>query len=382
MSNSSTKTNISDTSSTSAIADTGPCSDGLRLLPPAAHRPPGTFHLTLGTMDLSDEEDMNLAIKLLDQIGYLDLLRAAEAGELAEPTNPSRKGRSEQGNRARGEAAPAAQGVSAQSKSEPETAARSSLQSLTREITPPQVGGPPDARRSLVQSTQETRTGAHSSSPSSLPAPLSITLYGLGTFPEAKASRVFYARPYDATSRLLPFGKAVRRIFQEAGLITETRPLVLHATVANMIYVKDRSRGFRVKGKGRSRGGQAGTVDARDILRFFNDGPAVDAQGGNRQLASPSLLGSVSGFASTTTTSTSTTEADTSSSPDTLGPPVNLMSTSSSPSGSDPETHKQFIWARDIQIDRIRICKMGAEPADIEGWGMEYKPIAEKVFFL
>lgn len=137
----------------------------------------------------------------------------------------------------------------------------------------------------------------------------------------------------------------------EAGLITETRPLVLHATVANLIYVKGKGKGksrgaarrlggldggTEAKGEDDGAGGgtsptggrnksDGGNVDAREILKIFN-------------------------------------------------PNGNGESVRSMPMDS------QFIWASDIPLDRIRICKMGAEKCDTPDWGLEYRPIAEKVF--
>ncbi|EXJ88542.1 hypothetical protein A1O1_05472 [Capronia coronata CBS 617.96] len=374
-------------SNTSAAVEAGFREETLRILPPAAHRPPGTFHLTLGTMDLSDEEDLNLATRLLHQIDYVDLLRAAEVGGVSDHLNRRREGKVEHGNGgAEAEVDPKARDALAeeeeveaetpaaseegeaagQSQNKPQAAIESPatlLHSLARAITPPPL---------RAETSLETRPASDSStlipeipiparlstSLSSQPAPLSITLFGLGTFPRPSTSRVFYAQPHDPTSRLLPFGNAVRRIFQEASLITETRPLVLHATVANMIYVKDRSRGS--KGKGRGRGAQAGTVDARDILRYFNDGPAGSWQSRQQISASPaSASASSQPFVSFLT----------------KGETI-VFSTS-----SESEMDGKFIWAKDIKIDRIRICKMGAEQSNHEGLGMEYKHIAEEIFF-
>ncbi|EXJ77912.1 hypothetical protein A1O3_09071 [Capronia epimyces CBS 606.96] len=374
----------STTTSTSPITYQGIRDETLRLLPSAAHRPPGTFHLTLGTMDLSEREDMDLAIRLLEQIDYVDLLRAAEAGELKGAIGAQSIGGPEHGH---GEVE--ADSRISQGESKPMTVEgplTSPPQSLTRKITPPpptradaRPKGPPASDLSGLHS----RVPPPSSPTRHSPTPLRITLSGLGTFPQPSSSRVFYAHPHDATSRLLAFGDAIRRIFQEAGLITETRALVLHATVANMIYVKDRPRSF--EGQGRGRGRQAGTVDARDILRYFNEGPAVRSQHSRQTAQAPvsssSNSGSKSNSISTAEPSDSAATTDISSKPGSHRLSASHQTISSIGSKSTPETDKQFIWARDIEIDRIRICKMGADRCDIEGWEMEYKHIAENVFF-
>ena len=56
-------------------------------------------------------------------------------------------------------------------------------------------------------------------------------------------------------------------------------------------------------------------------------------------------------------------------------------SSGSSDAMNKNEALSEYIWASDIPVDRIRICKMGAAKSDIEGWGLEYKAVAEKVFY-
>lgn len=81
---------------------------------------------------------------------------------------------------------------------------------------------------------------------------------------------------------------------------------------------------------GRKQGG--GEVDAREILKFFNGGSGEDLHGDE-------------------------------------GTGVDGMS----------DSHGGYIWARDVKVNSVRICKMGAEPCDVPDWGLEYKPIAERV---
>ncbi|KIV95601.1 hypothetical protein PV10_03232 [Exophiala mesophila] len=280
-------------------------SSSLRLLPAAAHRPPGTFHFTLGTMDLSEDADMERALRLLQEIDYSALYSQTVAALSA---------RGVQGDRSRhnkvdvvGEASNT--DLSTASTTTTTTTSVSILSSLTRDISPP--------RRALFTS-QDSHLSPQAQPPSQSLHPLQITLHSLGTFPTSRSARVFYAEPAEPTGVLQGFGELIRKVFKDEGLITETRPLVLHATVANLIYVKGRG-----KGKGKSSDG--GNVDAREILDLFNH---------NSQNASSLGLD--------------------------LGSP--------------------FIWASDIPIDRIRICKMGAEKSDNPDWGLEYRPIGEKVF--
>lgn len=60
--------------------------------------------------------------------------------------------------------------------------------------------------------------------------------------PPQKTS-ILYTAPSDPTSRLQPLCEALRQRFQDAGfLIEDTRPLKLHATLVNTIYVKSRKK--------------------------------------------------------------------------------------------------------------------------------------------
>lgn len=338
--------------------------ENFRLIPTAAHRPPGTFHLTLGTMNLSDPEDMDLALQLLQDIDYAELLREVEHNRVGRDGMPgNRNGTRENGpcGREIAERGPVLEGFDGeeeeanvtmnQEKSKP----KSPLRSLSRAISPPpRVDNP--------------RRQQHTTS-------ITVSLTSLGTFPRPNNSRVFYAEPQDRTARLLPFGQLVRQRFLDAGLITETRPLVLHATVANLIYVKGRGKGTG-RGRGRGGGSQPGlTVDAREILNFFNNGRAEASRrlDGETQISSNAET-EPSGPRHTSTDDTSSSTSPRSHHTSDHNPGQNSATTSK----AEPE----FIWARDILIDRIRICKMGAEVSSVEGWGLEYKPIAEKVFSL
>ncbi|KAF9978846.1 hypothetical protein BGZ65_006845 [Modicella reniformis] len=58
------------------------------------------------------------------------------------------------------------------------------------------------------------------------------------------ATTVLYAAPYDASGRLWPLCEALRTAFIDAGFIApENRPLKLHATIVNTIYVRGMASG-------------------------------------------------------------------------------------------------------------------------------------------
>ncbi|KFA61623.1 hypothetical protein S40285_06204 [Stachybotrys chlorohalonatus IBT 40285] len=87
----------------------------------------------------------------------------------------------------------------------------------------------------------------------------SISLKGLHSMHPPARTSVLYAPPTDPEGVLRPFCEQLRRPFLESGLMAdEGRPLLLHATVVNTIYV------------GRGRGGRRRermTLDARELLR-------------------------------------------------------------------------------------------------------------------
>lgn len=111
---------------------------------------------------------------------------------------------------------------------------------------------------------------------------LSVTLRGLSAMQTPAKTAVLYVPPLDPTLVLRRFCEALRARFTEAGFIVpEERPLLLHATVVNTIYVKNGGGGSSSSrgGRGRGRGGGGGgrgqrerlTVDARDIINRYED---------------------------------------------------------------------------------------------------------------
>ncbi|GAO18443.1 uncharacterized protein UV8b_07218 [Ustilaginoidea virens] len=66
---------------------------------------------------------------------------------------------------------------------------------------------------------------------------LLISLRGLQSMTAASRTSVLYAPPSDAQGILYPFCERLRSRFVEAGLVVDERPLRLHATVVNTVYV-------------------------------------------------------------------------------------------------------------------------------------------------
>lgn len=105
-----------------------------------------------------------------------------------------------------------------------------------------------------------------------------LTLRGLHSMQPASRATTLYAAPVnDGAMTLQRFCERLRAVFEEAGvMVPDARPLLLHATIVNTIYVKGRDRargggggGGKVgKGKG---GKEKMTLDARGILDRYDD---------------------------------------------------------------------------------------------------------------
>ncbi len=157
--------------------------------------------------------------------------------------------------------------------------------------------------------------------------PFRVTLKGLGAFQSARKARVFYAPPSDPDGTLLAFANAIRQVFKDEGLVNEDRALTLHATVANMTYAQKTNhhhgRGGR-GGKGGTGGGRGGaprTVDGTEVIEHFNGVGGSDGLGDG----------------------------------------------------------EEWVWAENVVVDRVRICKMGAEKSDDETLGMVYRAVEVEV---
>ncbi|KAI1766568.1 kinase A anchor protein [Hypoxylon sp. FL1150] len=170
-------------------------------VPEQAIRPVGTLHLTIGVMSFPKDEGLEKAVTLLKTLVPRKILASARA-------NVSR------------------------------VASTNSGQELDDTMEPP---GP-------------------------LSPLLPVTLKGLHSMqPSASKASVLYAPPVDTEGTLLRFCDNLRSTFQDAELIAvENRPLLLHATIMNTIYVKGRNR------KGAKRQEKL-TIDARGILDRYED---------------------------------------------------------------------------------------------------------------
>ncbi|KAM7206313.1 AKAP7 2'5' RNA ligase-like domain containing protein [Rhypophila sp. PSN 637] len=107
---------------------------------------------------------------------------------------------------------------------------------------------------------------------------IKITLQGLRSMQSTTPTKsaVLYAPPADPQGRLQQFCEGVRKVFLDAGvMVPDHRPLLLHATIVNTIYVKGRNRqqqrGRGGHGHGRNNRRERLTIDANSLLDQFED---------------------------------------------------------------------------------------------------------------
>lgn len=99
-----------------------------------------------------------------------------------------------------------------------------------------------------------------------IPPKFLLTLKGLSSMQKPEKATVLYAPPSDPDGTLQKYAEEIKAIFDDAGLLVpENRPLLLHATIVNTIYVK---RNDRHKGK---RGDRILIKDAQAIMDRYQD---------------------------------------------------------------------------------------------------------------
>lgn len=97
---------------------------------------------------------------------------------------------------------------------------------------------------------------------------LKVTLRGLTSMHTPSKTSILYAAPVDEGQSLQSFCQQLKDAFTQADLmVPETRPLLLHATIVNTIYVP----GVKGKGGGHGKSKAKLTIDARDILEKYEE---------------------------------------------------------------------------------------------------------------
>jgi activating signal cointegrator complex subunit 1 len=299
------------------------------IIPEGAVRPLGTLHLTLGVMSLPTKERLCEALQFFQSLDLASLMREAErvAAELREKDK-----------------------------------------SRVRSSTPDKGSG------DITTQAAEPETLRASD-------PLYVTLESLHCLPRAKAATVLHTFPVDRTGRLYPFCLMLRDKFIQAGFLQgetkdkqknekkddqdgqsraesdlapkssdpytaaltrkpKPRPLLLHATVVNTIYVRGRpnrqpnaTSSKREKNKPRRI-----EFDARDLLARYRDYYVDEARTVPRAEPTTRAEGS----------ETAEDEVD-------RGEII-----------SETQEKYPFVWAKDIPIDSVCICEMGAKKLSLD----------------
>ena len=204
--------------------------------------------------------------------------------------------------------------------------------SLQREISPPSTS-------TLHRLSNTSSDGVNQITTPPPSSPLRISLRSLSAFPSPVKATVLHAIPHDPTRRLLPFAKALQHAFLASNLMTvENRDLKLHVSVVNTIYAgKDKERNGGDSRRAKQKRAYKVTIDARELIEVFSKRSGRFAE-------------------------------------DIGGPELE--------SGQDVSEASQtdFVWADHVVIDRVRICKMGAQPVEgDEELGREYVVVYEKM---
>ncbi|KAJ5923616.1 hypothetical protein N7454_008861 [Penicillium verhagenii] len=300
------------------------------LIPEGAVRPLGTLHLTLGVMSLPSEERLNEAISFLRSLDLVNLMHEAERVALQKEDRNTRQ--------------------------------------------------------------DPTSRPKHRSNQS--PHQLTISLESLHALPNAKAATILHASPVDPTGRLYPFCLMLRDKFVEAGFLagepkakqnekeknkihrkpaekteadggkqkqtqsrstgvlteagllpdlytaalarqSKSRPLLLHATIVNTIYVRGRPKS------------RHGSSDSANKGRHMPQRFEFNAQG---------LLGRYKDYYSDEARTVPRVQG------------TSAPSTSTSKSKSTPaQPQYPFLWAKEIRIGAVDICEMGAKKLAVGG---------------
>jgi activating signal cointegrator complex subunit 1 len=125
--------------------------------------------------------------------------------------------------------------------------------------------------REMLVSASNPSPNVESKEKEKEPPELKITLKGLKSMHTHSSTSTLFAPPVTSSPTLLNFCQQLKDAFTAAELLVpDSRPLLLHATVVNTIYVPG------VKGKG-ARGGGHGkrkaklTFDASELLEDWED---------------------------------------------------------------------------------------------------------------
>lgn len=154
--------------------------------------------------------------------------------------------------------------------------------------------------------------------------PLTVDLRGIESMHPAHKTSILYIAPTDSTGRLHSFCLAVQKLFQDKGfLVPDSRELKLHATIVNTIYAKGRKRPPKKAAPPRTTTSKPLlSIDDSDAPMGGSDEKQEDRSQGHGPNANA---------------------------------PLKIDAT------AILESYKDHCWAKDIVLNRIAICEMGAK---------------------
>ncbi|KAF1836874.1 hypothetical protein BDW02DRAFT_566644 [Decorospora gaudefroyi] len=251
------------------------------------------------------------------------------------------------------------------------------LHTLLRDIT----------HRRIAEKAAEDGTVAENLNAAAMPDTdaLTVTLESLVPMQTPSKTSILYAEPRDASQRLTGFAEAVRAAFAERGwVVDDARGLRLHATLLNTIYAKPKG-GRQAKGRiGKGGGDGAKTFERKngyvDGMHEDQDQKQQEDEDGVSNEGSSVLDDAEAPPPSTAIAENSLNGA--------AGHGPDAKSWMRFDARNLIEEYKGFVWAEDIRIDRVRICKMGAKKVwsgmhagDGEVLDEAYEVVAEKEIF-
>ncbi|PSK40077.1 hypothetical protein B9Z65_8017 [Elsinoe australis] len=308
--------------------------EAVTTLPAKAVRLVGSIHLTLGVMSLTESDKLNAAVGYLKKLNIEELL----SGSTSVPSK----------------------GVTASfTPNTSETPGpEDSITTLHKAVSPPPTSRSTGAAIPLEASP--TKSG-----------PLTVTLSSLKPMQSPRSTTILYAVPKDDTDRLYNLGNRLRTLFTEADyLFPDSRPLKLHATIVNTIYVKGRDRQPAQRSKPEEEAGAASRIvdtespakpslpsEENDVQVAKMKGTAPEPSKGSIEAPAQhqSLVGENEEFAD------AGEDLVKGSNP----PKPKSKRKRPSPMKLDArdliETYKDHVWASNIVIGRVAICEMGAK---------------------
>ncbi|KAL8802588.1 MAG: hypothetical protein Q9223_006470 [Gallowayella weberi] len=220
--------NPAPTNTSNSIATAGSRADVRRERVPAeAVRPLGTLHLTVGVMSLERPERVEGAVGLLRGLDLglmLGVRKGNGKGEAAEGDNGADRS---MGSDSVDPPTPTISTSDATGKPDEETQTKDANPNADRASQTSAVVMPTDVSPPPMSIGQRTS------------ASLSLSFTGLKSMHQPKSTSFLYTAPTDDTGRLYPLCQSLKDRFTGEGFMTEeNRELKLHATVLNTIYAR------------------------------------------------------------------------------------------------------------------------------------------------